>query len=154
MSALERALELLYLLPQNAADALKKLGRLDDSVLHYKKSLEIRGMLFSENTVIREDIATVLYDIASIYCAKERADDAFEALDKLLPLIKELLKRDGPDSLQNYCAAVVMKGNCHLARPDEAQQAKDAYEEAEKVLKRMTGGQISLDYAVVLGNAG
>ena len=138
---------------QNAADTLKKLGRLVDSLLHYKKSLEIREMLFSENTV-REDIATVLYHIASIYCAKERAQDAFEALDKLLPLREELLKRDGPDSLQNYCAAVVMKGNCHLVRPDEAQQAKDAYEEAEKVLKRMTEGQISLDYAVVLGNAG
>ena len=138
---------------QNVADTLKKLGRLDEALLNYNKSLEIRQMLFSEDT-IREDIATVLYHIASIHCVNQRPNDAFEALDKLLPLSEELLKRGSPDSLQNYCAAVVMKGDCHIACPDEAQQAKDDYEEAEKVLKRMTEGQISHDYAVVLGKIG
>jgi hypothetical protein len=38
--------------------------------------------------------------------------------------------------------------------PGEAQQAKDAYEEAEKALKIMTEGQPNLDYAGALSNFG
>ena len=56
--------------------------------------------------------------------------------------------------LQNYCALLTLKGNCHIVQPNQAQQAKDTYEEAEKVLKRMTEGQPSHDYAVVVSNIG
>jgi hypothetical protein len=73
-------------------------------------------------------------------------------LDKLISLRRELLKKGG--SLQNYCAVFVLKGNCHIFAPGEAQQAKDAYEEAEKALKIMTEGQPNLDYAGVLSNLG
>jgi tetratricopeptide (TPR) repeat protein len=136
---------------QNLADTLKKLGRLDDALVHYKKSLEIREMLFSEDPV-REDIATVLYHIALVQYTDKRPKDASETLDKLISLRRELLKKGG--SLQNYCAVFVLKGNCHIFAPGEAQQAKDAYEEAEKALKIMTEGQPNLDYAGVLSNLG
>jgi tetratricopeptide (TPR) repeat protein len=132
---------------------MKKLGRLDDALVHYEKSLAIREMLHSEDPV-REDIATVLYHIAIVQYTNERPKDASETLDKLLPLRKRLLKKGTHGSLQNYCAAYILKGNCHIVQPDEAQQAKDAYEEAEKVLKRMTEGQPNVDYAVVISNIG
>jgi tetratricopeptide (TPR) repeat protein len=136
---------------QNLADTLKKLGRLDDAIVHYKKSLEIWEMLHSEDPV-REDIATVLYHIAIVQYTDERPNDASKTLDKLIPLRRELLKKGG--SLQNYCAVLVLKGNCHMYEPGEAQQAKDAYEEAEKALKIMTEGQPNLDYAGALSNLG
>ena len=136
---------------QNLADTLKKLGRLDDAIVHYKKSLEIREMLHSEDPV-REDIATVLYHIALVQYTDKRPKDASETLDKLIPLRRELLKKGG--SLQNYCAVYVLKGNCHIFEPGEAQQAKDAYEEAEKAFKIMTEGQPNLDYAGALSNLG
>ena len=138
---------------QNVADTMKKLGRLDDALVHYEKSLAIREMLHSEDPV-REDIATVLYHIAIVQYTNERPKNASETLDKLLPLRKRLLKKGTHGSLQNYCAAYILKGNCHIVQPDEAQQAKDAYEEAEKVLKRMTEGQPNVDYAVVISNIG
>ena len=136
---------------QNLADTLKKLGRLDDAIVHYKKSLEIREMLFSEDP-IREDIATVLYHIALVQHTDKRPKDASETLDKLIPLRRELLEKGG--SLQNYCAVLVLKGNCHIFEPGEAQQAKDAYEEAGKAFKIMTEGQPNLDYAGALSNLG
>jgi tetratricopeptide (TPR) repeat protein len=136
---------------QNLADTLKKLGRLGDAMVHYRKSLEIREMLHSEDPV-REDIATVLYHIAIVQYTDERPKNASETLDKLIPLRRELLKKGG--SLQNYCAVLVLKGNCHILQPGEAQQAKDAYEEAEKALKIMTEGQPNLDYAGALSNFG
>ena len=136
---------------QNLADTLKKLGRLDDAIVHYKKSLEIREMLHSEDPV-REDIATVLYHIALVQYTDKRPKDASETLDKLIPLRRELLKKGG--SLQNYCAVLVLKGNCHIFEPGEAQQAKDAYEEAEKTFKIMTEGQPNVDYAGALSNLG
>jgi tetratricopeptide (TPR) repeat protein len=136
---------------QNLADTLKKLGRLGDAMVHYRKSLEIREMLHSEDPV-REDIATVLYHIAIVQYTDERPKNASETLDKLIPLRRELLKKGG--SLQNYCAVLVLKGNCHILEPGEAQQAKDAYEEAEKALKIMTEGQPNLDYAGALSNFG
>ena len=138
---------------QNMADILKKLGRLDDVLLHYKESLEIRKMLHSDD-LVREDIATLFYHIALTYQASERYKDAFEALEKLLPLRKELLKKGDDDSLQNYSAVLVLKGNCHIEQPGEAQQAKDSYEEAEKVLLQKTKGEPNLDYAVIIGNTG
>ncbi|XP_028412663.1 uncharacterized protein LOC114535578 [Dendronephthya gigantea] len=138
---------------QNVADTLKKLGRLDDALVHYKKSLEIREMLHAEDPV-REDIATVLYHISIVQYTKQSPKDASETLDTLLPLRKKLLKKGARGSLQNYCAALILKGNCHIVRPGEAQQAKDVYEEAEKVLKRMTEGQLNMDYAVVISNIG
>jgi tetratricopeptide (TPR) repeat protein len=138
---------------QNAADMLKKLGRLDDALAHYQKCLEIREMLHSEDP-IREDIATVLYHIAIVQYTDGRQKDASETLDKLIPLRKELLKNGSSISLQNYCAVFILKGNCHIVQPDEAQQAKDAYEEAEKVLKPLTEGQPNLDYAIVTSNLG
>ena len=136
---------------QNLADTLKKLGRLDDAIVHYKKSLEIREMLHSEDPV-REDIATVLYHIALVQYTDKRPKDASETLDKLIPLRRELLKKGG--SLQNHCAVFVLKGNCHIFEPDEAQQAKDAYEEADKASKIMREGQPNLDYACALSNLG
>ncbi len=138
---------------QNAADMLKTLGQLDDALTHYQKCLEIREMLHSEDPV-REDIATVLYHIAIVQYTNGRQKDASETLDKLIPLRKELLKNGSSISLQNYCAVFILKGNCHIVQPDEAQQAKDAYEEAEKVLKPLTEGQPNLDYAVVISNLG
>ena len=137
---------------QNMADTLKKLGRLDDALLHYKESLEIRKLLHADD-LVREDIATLFYHIALAHHAGKRYKDASDALEKLLPLRKELLKK-GDGSLQNYCALLVLKGNCHIVQPGEAQQAKDSYEEAEKVLLQMTKGQINLDYAVVISNTG
>ena len=136
---------------QNLADTQKKLGRLDDAIVHYKKSLEIWEMLHSEDPV-REDIATVLYHIAIVQYTDERPKDASKTLDKLIPLRRELLKKGG--SLQNYCTVLVLKGNCHMYEPGEAQQAKDDYEEAEKALKIMTEGQPNLDYAGALSNLG
>ena len=136
---------------QNTADILKKLGSSEDALVHYQKSLEIREMLHSEDPV-KEDIATVLYHIALTQYVCGRFKEASETLDKLLPLKRNLLKKGG--ELQNYCAAVVLKGNCHIQRPDEAQEAKDAYEEAEKVLKKMTQGRPNKDYATVVGNIG
>ena len=136
---------------QNAADASKTLGRLNDALIYYSKSLEIREMLHSEDPV-REDIATVLYHIALTQFINKRPKEASETLEKLLPLRQKLLTKGG--SLQNYCAVLVLKGNCHIVEPNQAQQAKDAYEEAEKVLNRMTEGQPSLDYATVVSNIG
>ncbi|CAB4006743.1 tetratricopeptide repeat [Paramuricea clavata] len=136
---------------QNLADTLKKLGRLHDAMVHYKKSLEIREMLHSDDPV-REDIATVLYHIAIVQYTHERPKDASETLEKLILLRRELLKKGG--SLQNYCAVFVLKGNCHIFEPGEAQQAKDAYEEAEKAFKIMTEGQPNLDYAGALSSLG
>ena len=138
---------------QNVADTLKKLGRLDDALMHYKKALKIREMLHAEDPV-REDIATLLYHISFVQFTKQRLKDASETLDTLLPLRKKLLKKNARGSLQNYCAALILKGNCHIAQPGEAQQAKDAYEEAEKVLIRITEGQLNLDHAVVISNIG
>jgi hypothetical protein len=119
--------------------------------VHYKKSLEIREMLFPEDPV-REDIAAVLYHIAIVQYTDKRRKDASETLDKLIPLRRELLKKGG--SLQNHCAVFVLKGNCHIFEPDEAQQAKDAYEEADKASKIMREGQPNLDYACALSNLG
>ena len=136
---------------QNAADALKALGRLNDALLHYNKSLEIREILYSEDPV-REDIATVLYHIAVTQFINNRPKEASETLEKLLPLRQKLLAKGG--CLQNYCAVLILKGNCHIVEPNQVQQAKDTYEEAEKVLKRMTEGQSSLDYATVVSNIG
>lgn len=136
---------------QNIADTLKKLGSMDDALIHYKKSLEIREVLYSEDTV-REDIATVLYHIAETQFMCGRPKEASETLDKLLPLRRNLLKKGG--LLQNYCAALTLKGNCHIVQPGEAKEAKEAYEEAEKVLKKITTGQPNQDYASVISNIG
>ena len=136
---------------QNVADTLKKLGKLDAALVHYEKSLEIRETLHSEDPE-RDDIATVLYHIAIVQYTDGRPKDASATLDRLIPLRKELLKKGG--SLQNYGAAIVMKGNCHIVQPGEAQQAKDAYEEAEKVFEILTEGQPNLDYAGILSNMG
>ena len=70
---------------QNIADTLKTLGSMDDALIHYKKSLEIREILHSEDTV-REDIATVLYHIALTQFMCGRPKEASQTLDKLLPL--------------------------------------------------------------------
>ena len=137
----------------NTADTLKKLGQLDDALVHYKKSLEIKEMLHSEDPV-REDIATVLYHMAVTQFINNRPEDASKTLEKLLPIRKELLKKGGPKVDQNYIAVLVMKGNCHLSHPNEAQQAKEVYEEAEKVLNRMMEGQPNADYAGLIGNIG
>ena len=136
---------------QNIADSLKKLGSLDDALIHYKKSLEIREILHSEDTV-REDIATVLYHIALTQLMCGRPKEASKTLDKLLPLRINLLKKGG--SLQNYFAAMFLKGNCHIVQPGEAEKAKEAYEEAEKVSKKITGGQPNQDYALVITKIG
>jgi tetratricopeptide (TPR) repeat protein len=141
---------------QNVADTLKKLGKLDAALVHYKKSLEIRETLHSEDPE-REDIATVLYHIAIVQYTDGRPKDASATLDRLIPLRKELLCKGGSlqgGSLQNYGAAIVMKGNCHIVQPGEAKQAKDAYEEAEKVFEILTEGQPNLDYAGGLSNIG
>ena len=137
----------------NTADTLKKLGQLDDALVHYKKSLEIREMLHSEDPV-REDIATVLYHMAVTQSINNTPEDASKTLEKLLPLRKELLKKGGPKVDQNYIAVLVLKGNCHLSHPNEVQQAKEVYEEAEKVLNRMMEGQPNADYAGLIGNIG
>jgi tetratricopeptide (TPR) repeat protein len=139
-------------LHQNAADVLKKIENLDGALVHYKKSLEIRETLHSEDPV-REDIATVLYHIALIQYTDGKLKAAFETLEKLIPLRKELLKKEN-SFLANYAAVFVLKGNCHIKEPGEAQQAKEAFEEAERVLKILTEGQLNLDYARVLGNLG
>ena len=136
---------------QNIADTLKQLGSMDDALIHYTKSLEIREILHSEDTV-REDIATVLYHIALTQFMCGRPKEASKTLDKLLPLRINLLKKGG--SLQNFCAAITLKGNCHIVQPGEAEKAKEAYEEAEKVLKKITGGQPSQDYASVITQIG
>ncbi|XP_028392191.1 uncharacterized protein LOC114516807 [Dendronephthya gigantea] len=138
---------------QNKADVLKTLGRFEDATIHYKKSLEIREMLYSEDPV-REDIATVLYHLALTQYISRQPNEASKTLEKLLPLRKELLKEGGLNPLQNYAAALVLKGGCHISEPDEAQQAKEAFEEAEKILKWLTEGQLNQDYAGVLHNLG
>ena len=141
---------------QNVADTLKKLGKLDAALVHYKKSLEIRETLHSEDPE-REDIATVLYHIALVQYTDGKPKDASATLDRLIPLRKELLCKGGSlqgGCLQNYGAAIFMKGNCHIVQPGEAKQAKDAYEEAEKVVEILTEGQPNLDYAGVLSNIG
>ena len=101
---------------------------------------------------MREDITTVLYHIALTQFIDKRPKEASETLEKLLPLRQKLLKKGG--SLQNYFALLMLKGNCHVVEPNEAQQAKDTYEEAERILKRMTEGQPSLDYIGVINNIG
>ena len=136
---------------QNMADTLKQLSGLDDALIHYEKSLKIREKLHSEDPV-REDVATVLYKIALTHFMSDRPEKASETLDKLLPLRRNLLERGGV--LQNYCAAIVLRGNCYIVQPGEAQKAKDAYEEAEKVLKKITEGQLNPDYAMVVSNIG
>ncbi|XP_028391922.1 uncharacterized protein LOC114516594 [Dendronephthya gigantea] len=138
---------------QNKADVLKTLGRFEDATIHYQKSLEIREMLHSEDPV-REDIATVLYHLALTQYISRQPNEASKTLEKLLPLRRELLKEGGLNPLQNYAAALVLKGGCHMSEPDEAQQAKEAFEEAEKVLKWLTEGQLNQDYAGVLHNLG
>ncbi|XP_028392173.1 uncharacterized protein LOC114516792 [Dendronephthya gigantea] len=138
---------------QNKADVLKALGRFEDATIHYQKSLEIREMLYSEDPV-REDIATVLYHLALTQYISRQPNEASKTLEKLLPLRRELLKEGGSNRLQNYAAALVLKGGCHISEPDEAQQAKEAFEEAEKVLKLLTEGQLNQDYAAVLHNLG
>ncbi|XP_028391998.1 uncharacterized protein LOC114516664 isoform X2 [Dendronephthya gigantea] len=136
---------------QNKADVLKTLGRLEDATIHYTKSLEIREMLYSEDPV-REDIATVLFHLALTQYNNQQPNEASKTLEKLLPLRRELLKDGSLNPLQNYAAAFVLKGGCHISEPDEAQQAKEAFEEAEKVLKQLTEGQVNQDYAGVLHN--
>ena len=79
---------------QNVADAFKALGRLNEALVHYNKSLEIREMLHSEDPV-REDIATVLYHIALTQFIAERPKEASETLERLLPLRQSLLKKNG-----------------------------------------------------------
>ena len=132
----------------NAADILKKLRQFDEALVHYKKSLKIRELLHLEDPV-REDIATVLYHMAVTQYLNNRSEEASETLEKLLPLRKKL---GGP--LQNYIAALVLKGNVDLLHPDKVQQAKEAYEEAEKLLNRMMEGQPNADYAGIIGNIG
>ena len=75
----------------NAADALKKIGKLDGALVHYKKSLEMREILHSEDPV-REDIGTVLYHIAIIQHNDNKLNDAFGTLEKLIPL-RNFLKK-------------------------------------------------------------
>ncbi|XP_028392116.1 nephrocystin-3-like [Dendronephthya gigantea] len=137
---------------QDKADVLKTLGRFEDATIHYKKSLEIREMLYPEDPV-REDIARVLYHLALTQYINQQPNEASKTLEKLLPLSRELLKQGGL-KLQNYAAALVLKGSCHFLEPDEVQQAKEAFEEAEKFLKRLTEGQLNQDYAKVLHNLG
>ena len=135
----------------NMADTLRKIGSFDDALLHYRKSLEIRETLHAEDPV-REDIATVLYNIALTQYSCARYGEAIETLAKLLPLRQNLLKKGGES--QNYCAALVLKGNCHIKQPNEAQQAKDAYEKAVDLLLKMSEGQPDKDCATALTNLG
>ena len=135
---------------QNSGDAFKKLNQLDEALLHYNKCLNIREMLHLEDPV-REDIATVLYHIAFTQYTDERFKDAFETLKKLLPLRRQLLENSG--SLQNYSAANILKGNCHLAL-NETEEAKASYKEAEIIIKEISGGQPNPDYAVIVHNIG
>ena len=123
------------------------------ALVHYKKSLEIREILFLEDP-IREDIATVLYNMARTQIDDERPKDALKTLEKLLPLRNELLTEGGVTALRNHAAALILRGNCHIAEPDKVQQAKDAYEEAEKVLERLPEGQSKREYAVLFYNLG
>ena len=135
----------------NMADTLRKMGSFDDALVHYRKSLEIRETLHAEDPV-REDIATVLYYIALTQHSCVRYGEATETLEKLLPLRHNLLKKGG--ELKNYCAALVLKGNCHINQPNEAQQAKDAYEKAVDLLLKMSEGQPDKDCATALTNLG
>ncbi|XP_028404843.1 uncharacterized protein LOC114527414 [Dendronephthya gigantea] len=137
---------------ENKAGVLKTLGRFEDATIHYQKSLEIREMLYSEDPVI-EDIVRVLHHLALTQYFNQQPNEACKTLEKLLPLMRELLK-EGDLNLQNYSSALVMKGDCHILEPDEAQQAKEAFEEAEKVLKCLTEGQLNKDYAEVMHNLG
>ena len=135
----------------NMADTLRKIGSSDDALVHYRKSLEIRETLHSEDPV-REDIATVLYNIALTQYSCVRYGEAIETLEKLLPLRHNLLKKSGES--QNYCAALVLKGNCYINQPNEAQKAKDAYEKAVDLLLKMSEGQPDKDCATALTNLG
>ena len=76
----------------------------------------------------------------------------WKTLAKLLPFRHNLLKKGG--ALKNYCAALVLKGNCHINQPNEAQQAKDAYEKAVDLSLKMCEGQPDKDCATALTNLG
>ena len=136
---------------QNAADIFKQLGKLEDALVHYRKSLEIREILHSED-LVREDIATVLYHIAVTQFLNNRPKDASKTLEKLIPLRIDLLKKNSCE--QNYCAALTLKGNCHIMQTNEAQQAKECYKEVEKILRQRARGPPNLDYARVISNIG
>jgi len=129
---------------QNLAVVLDRLGRTDEAIGHFERSIRVRRERFGDSGAL----AAAMSQYARLLIVRGELDRAEALLDSARSMMARFVGKDSPD----YASTLIGHGELALVR-DDRQAARDRFAEATEVFRAGLGDGHPYTLLAALGEA-